>query len=136
MARASYADGDVQRRWRMGTEPGTTQSIREAIMSPTKVLGGIFVALLGLELLGLVALQGVGADPNAARSVLVATLGLAWIVGVWATLVAFMVFIIAWVAEGMAADAPEAAVHVASPTAAAPASDARPSRPQLLPKAS
>lgn len=96
-------------------------------MSPTRVLGGIFTVLVVLELVGLAILTGAGAQPvakgtGAEPPLALVAVAMAWIFGLWVILVAFMVFVIAWVAEGMSSDGQEIDVRITAheeiPTAA------------------
>ncbi len=76
-------------------------------MSATKILGIIFATIGGLTLLGVPVLQHLAASGD---KVLVEVLGLAWLFGVWGTLVACMMFLIFWTGSAVAAheDHPEA----------------------------
>jgi hypothetical protein len=86
-------------------------------MNATRALGAVFVVLVIFELLVLELLQVAAAGPNLAaegQSFAIVALGMAWIFGLWAALVAFMVFMIAWVAEGMSAEGREADARAAA----------------------
>ena len=78
-------------------------------MKASSVLGGLFVVLAAFEIVGVAILTGASVRPEVvavapSQSVALTVLATAWVFGLWAALVAFMVYVIAWVAEGMAAE--------------------------------
>jgi hypothetical protein len=84
-------------------------------MKASTVLGGIFAVLAAFELVGVAILTRPSVHPEtvavaANQSPTLVTLAMAWVFGLWAALVAFMVYVIAWVGDGMAAGEEDIAV--------------------------
>ena len=69
-------------------------------MRPLTAIGLIFAGLVAFLLVGLGILRGSLLAPQSWQ---LAALGLGWLVGLWGALVAFMVFLILWVGQQLAA---------------------------------
>lgn len=81
-------------------------------MRALRGIAGVFLALSGIVVVGSIFLPALNA-PHAGSARLVArpwmlnAAGLVWMFALWGALVAFMVFLIGWIAEEMAARANE-----------------------------
>lgn len=79
-------------------------------MQPLRRIAAVFLALSGIVVVGSIFLPALNA-PYAGSARLVArpwmldAAGLVWMFALWGALVAFMVFLIGWIAEGMASAA-------------------------------
>lgn len=85
-------------------------------MSTSKITGIIFAGIAAAVAVGAIVLTAVNSTAPSPRPWILDALGLAWMIGLWAALVAISVFLIAWVAEGMRAS--EATVEIHAPTSA------------------
>jgi hypothetical protein len=72
-------------------------------MKATKLIGIGFALIAAVVGAGAVALTGANATQTGPRPLMLDILGLAWMFLLWGGLVTISVFLIAWVAEGMAA---------------------------------
>lgn len=81
-------------------------------MRPLRRIAAVFLALSGIVVVGSIFLPALNA-PYAGSARLVArpwildAAGLVWMFALWGALVAFMVFLIGWIAEGMGTAASE-----------------------------
>jgi hypothetical protein len=91
-------------------------------MRLSRLFGTLFVVLFGIELLGVPILRSLQATEAATGAInpLVVPVGTAWTIGVWITYIVFMLFLITWVGEGMAAERAAANAGVPRDTTNAP----------------
>ena len=79
-------------------------------MRPTTIVGAIFAIIGAATLLGVLVLQSMqSTGMMATNPELFGAVGLAWMFGVWGTLVACMVFLIVWTATKMQNDSTQGA---------------------------
>jgi hypothetical protein len=71
-------------------------------MRATAFLAVLFIVVAGATALGAVILAGVvPGGPFTANPTLHAALGLGWLLGLWAGFAVFLVFLAAWLVEGL-----------------------------------